>query len=127
MQQISKIWCQPDLVDKLAFCLCIRPIRKKKSVLFVCVPESDHKTDPSEKKVCFVGWHVGLTLLQFNCHIMTVLLLTKMLRSSKHSKFVCSHLAYQSLACATMISTEFLIYFLRNLFMQNIRMLFCHI
>ena len=29
--------------------------------LFVYVPESDHKTDPSGKKICFVGWHVGLS------------------------------------------------------------------
>ena len=27
--------------------------------LFVYVPASDHKTDPSGKKICFVGWPVG--------------------------------------------------------------------
>ena len=31
-----------------------------RSWLFVFVPASDHKTDPSEKKICFVDWLVGL-------------------------------------------------------------------
>ena len=37
--------------------------------LFVYVPESGHKTDASEKKVCFVGWHVELGMAVSFSHL----------------------------------------------------------